>query len=172
MGTPPTRWRKARLVENTWHVQWKPVKNVETNQFLMVEKHVQKFYENLGTCSMEFMVEPFLGTHKFHGQMKTPFWGGTAGTARKLAPSNMGSQIWTWLLQSKTSLRWLKLEPSPGRQVTHTESTSPGDKVTVSCAEGDTGFIYKGELKFESLGTWTPRSKKLLTFSSQLKDVV
>ena len=27
-----------------------------------------------------------------------------------------------------------------------------GDKVTVSCAEGDTGFIYKGELKFESLG--------------------
>jgi len=28
-----------------------------------------------------------------------------------------------------------------------------GDKVTVSCAEGDTGFIYKGELKFEMLGT-------------------
>lgn len=27
-----------------------------------------------------------------------------------------------------------------------------GDKVTVSCAEGDTGYIYKGELKFENLG--------------------
>ena len=24
--------------------------------------------------------------------------------------------------------------------------------MTVSCAEGDTGYIYKGELKFENLG--------------------
>lgn len=33
-----------------------------------------------------------------------------------------------------------------------------GDKVTVSCAEGDTGYIYKGELKFENLGRpKTPR---------------
>jgi len=30
-----------------------------------------------------------------------------------------------------------------------TEKLAAGDKVTVSCSEGDTGFIYKGELKFE-----------------------
>eukprot|EP00913_Durusdinium_trenchii_P024025 g22563.t1 len=30
-----------------------------------------------------------------------------------------------------------------------TDRVSKGDKVTVSCAEGDTGYIYKGELKFE-----------------------
>ncbi|CAE7038752.1 ppsA [Symbiodinium natans] len=30
-----------------------------------------------------------------------------------------------------------------------TEKVKKGDPVTVSCAEGDTGFIYKGELKFE-----------------------
>merc|ERR1740138_1670133 len=32
-----------------------------------------------------------------------------------------------------------------------TEKLAKGDAVTVSCAEGDTGFIYKGELKFEKL---------------------
>eukprot|EP00933_Yihiella_yeosuensis_P070209 TRINITY_DN778_c0_g1_i1.p1 TRINITY_DN778_c0_g1~~TRINITY_DN778_c0_g1_i1.p1 ORF type:complete len:904 (+),score=274.62 TRINITY_DN778_c0_g1_i1:80-2791(+) len=30
-----------------------------------------------------------------------------------------------------------------------TEKLAVGDAVTVSCAEGDTGYIYKGELKFE-----------------------
>jgi len=30
-----------------------------------------------------------------------------------------------------------------------TESIRDGEKVTVSCAEGDTGFIYEGELQFE-----------------------
>jgi len=30
-----------------------------------------------------------------------------------------------------------------------TDKLKPGDLVTVSCAEGDTGFIYKGELKFK-----------------------
>ncbi|MGM0593652.1 MAG: phosphoenolpyruvate synthase [Pseudomonadota bacterium] len=30
-----------------------------------------------------------------------------------------------------------------------TESIKDGEKVTVSCAEGDTGFIYDGELQFE-----------------------
>merc|ERR1712151_1272428 len=30
---------------------------------------------------------------------------------------------------------------------------SAGDEVTVSCAEGDTGFIYKGLLKFEKTET-------------------
>ncbi|CAE8621207.1 unnamed protein product [Polarella glacialis] len=30
-----------------------------------------------------------------------------------------------------------------------TEKLSKGDEVTVSCSEGDTGFIYKGSLKFE-----------------------
>jgi pyruvate,water dikinase len=32
-----------------------------------------------------------------------------------------------------------------------TDKLAKGDAVTVSCAEGDTGFIYKGELKFEKL---------------------
>ena len=36
--------------------------------------------------------------------------------------------------------------------VVSSQLISAGDKVTVSCAEGDTGFIYKGELKFETLG--------------------
>merc|ERR1712107_807947 len=34
-----------------------------------------------------------------------------------------------------------------------TEKLSPGDEVTVSCAEGDTGTIYKGLLKFEKTET-------------------
>ena len=32
-----------------------------------------------------------------------------------------------------------------------TEKLNDGSKVTVSCAEGDTGFIYEGELKFDLL---------------------
>ena len=40
------------------------------------------------------------------------------------------------------------------KQLEH--SLVAGDKVTVSCAEGDTGFIYKGELKFEPLGSVRP----------------
>merc|ERR1712226_1665808 len=34
-----------------------------------------------------------------------------------------------------------------------TEKLSAGDEVTVSCAEGDTGRIYKGLLKFEKTET-------------------
>ena len=31
-----------------------------------------------------------------------------------------------------------------------TETLSSGQDVTVSCAEGDTGFVYQGKLDFES----------------------
>merc|ERR1712187_1046430 len=34
-----------------------------------------------------------------------------------------------------------------------TDKLSAGDEVTVSCAEGDTGLIYKGLLKFEKTET-------------------
>ena len=34
-----------------------------------------------------------------------------------------------------------------------TEKLAPGDECTVSCAEGDTGRIYKGLLKFEKTET-------------------
>merc|ERR1719463_783928 len=34
-----------------------------------------------------------------------------------------------------------------------TDKLAKGDAVTVSCAEGDTGFIYKGALKFEKTET-------------------
>merc|ERR1719414_1984100 len=47
-----------------------------------------------------------------------------------------------------------------------TEKLSKGDAVTVSCAEGDTGFIYKGELEFEKnvqdLGELPPVDMKIM----------
>jgi len=44
-----------------------------------------------------------------------------------------------------------------------TEVIHDGDKVTVSCAEGDTGFIYKGKLKFEIQRTETGKMPELPT---------
>merc|ERR1719463_542632 len=47
-----------------------------------------------------------------------------------------------------------------------TDKLAKGDAVTVSCAEGDTGFIYKGELKFEKtvqdLGELPPVDMKIM----------
>jgi len=52
-----------------------------------------------------------------------------------------------------------------------TENLKDGQMVTVSCAEGDTGFVYEGELPFEvestdlkSLGT--PRTKVMMTLAN------
>jgi pyruvate,water dikinase len=44
-----------------------------------------------------------------------------------------------------------------------TEVIHDGDKVTVSCAEGDTGYIYKGKLKFEIQRTETGKMPELPT---------
>jgi len=47
-----------------------------------------------------------------------------------------------------------------------TDKLAKGDAVTVSCAEGDTGFIYKGELEFEKnvqdLGELPPVDLKIM----------
>merc|ERR1712039_974349 len=47
-----------------------------------------------------------------------------------------------------------------------TEKVTKGDEVTVSCAEGDTGFIYKGLMKFEKnvqeLGDLPPVGMKIM----------
>merc|ERR1719373_1305861 len=47
-----------------------------------------------------------------------------------------------------------------------TDKVTKGDEVTVSCAEGDTGFIYKGLLKFEKtetdLGELPPVGMKIM----------
>ncbi len=52
-----------------------------------------------------------------------------------------------------------------------TEDLKDGQMVTVSCAEGDTGFVYEGELPFEvertdlkSLGT--PRTKVMMNLAN------
>jgi pyruvate,water dikinase len=44
-----------------------------------------------------------------------------------------------------------------------TEVIHDGDKVTVSCAEGDTGYIYKGKLEFEIQRTETGKMPELPT---------
>ena len=44
-----------------------------------------------------------------------------------------------------------------------TEVIHDGDKVTVSCAEGDTGYIYKGKLEFEIQRTETGKMPDLPT---------
>jgi pyruvate,water dikinase len=44
-----------------------------------------------------------------------------------------------------------------------TEAIRDGDKVTVSCAEGDTGYIYKGKLAFEIQRTETGKMPDLPT---------
>jgi pyruvate,water dikinase len=44
-----------------------------------------------------------------------------------------------------------------------TEAIADGDKVTISCAEGDTGFVYQGKLAFEIQRTETGKMPDLPT---------
>jgi pyruvate,water dikinase len=44
-----------------------------------------------------------------------------------------------------------------------TEAIADGDKVTISCAEGDTGFVYQGKLAFEIQRTETGKMPELPT---------
>ena len=54
-------------------------------------------------------------------------------------------EAWLWLI-SNAAWRPMQVLVRNGRA---TELISDGQEVTVSCAEGDTGFVYEGLLAFE-----------------------